>query len=243
MSAINEIQTRIQAIQARVSAPPLTGQFSSVFEAQMAVVQARSAAESTGTATSPVEEYVVRPSGFEATASTYGAETVSLGVMLGLTRGPISIATSGTVAVSAELAQYLETYGVTDRNGHLDLSELTGVSGAWNGTGYLLPPAASAWEDMRVAAAADGIDLQAIDLYRSWDSQNRGYQAYLSGEKDEHVLAPGTSQHGLGLAVDITNGDIIEVGDPEHAWLRDNASRFGWYPISNESWHWEFRGA
>ena len=24
--------------------------------------------------------------------------------------------------------------------------------------------------------------------------------------------------------------------------LVDNARRFGWYPISNETWHWEFRG-
>jgi D-alanyl-D-alanine carboxypeptidase len=185
---------------------------------------------------------MVRPAGFEATVSNYGAETVSLGVMLGLTGPPASVSTTGAVALGAELAQYLQTHAITDRNGRLDPSELTAVSGTWTGTGYLLRPAAGAWEEMRAAAAADGIDLQAIDLYRSWDTQNRAYQAYLSGDKHEQVAPPGTSQHGVGLAVDITNGDIIGVGDPEHAWLRDNATRFGWYPISNESWHWEFRG-
>jgi zinc D-Ala-D-Ala carboxypeptidase len=241
MSGINEIQSRIQDIQARVSSPPMAGRFSAVFDAQMAAANARTAAVEPTVAT-PAEGFVVTPLSLESTASNYGAETVSLGVMLGLTGQTTSMSVSGTIASRADLAQYLSVSGVPARNGHLDPSELSPVSGAWNGTGYLLPPAASAWEQMRAAAAADGIDLRAVDLYRSWDVQESAYRAYQSGAKDEYVLAPGSSQHGIGLAVDVTNGSIIEVGDREHAWLRDNASRFGWYPISNESWHWEFRG-
>jgi len=241
MSGINEIQSRIQDIQTRVLSPPMAGRFSAVFDAQMAAANARAAA-SEPAAAAPAEGYIVTPLSLESTASNYGAETVSLGVMLGLAGQNTSMRVSGTVASKADLAQYLSVSGVTNRNGHLDLSELSPVSGAWNGTGYLLPPAASAWEQMRSEAAADGIDLRAVDLYRSWDVQEGAYRAYQSGAKDEHVLAPGTSQHGLGLAVDVTNGSVIGVGDREHAWLRDNASRFGWYPISNESWHWEFRG-
>ena len=95
---------------------------------------------------------------------------------------------------------------------------------------------------MRTAAAADGINLQAIDTYRTWESQDNAYQGLVPGDKPANVLPSGTSQHGLGLAVDVTNGHIIGVDDPEHAWLCDNAARFGFYPISNESWHWEFRG-
>jgi LAS superfamily LD-carboxypeptidase LdcB len=75
---------------------------------------------------------------------------------------------------------------------------------------------------MRAAAAADGIDLQATDLYRSWESQDNAYQKHLRGEKAANVLPPGTSEHGLGLAVDITNGHIIGHDDPEHAWMRAN---------------------
>jgi hypothetical protein len=237
MSAISEIQSRIESIQARVSNPPASGRFGTIFESQLAAESARTAATD---AAAPTEGYSVKPLSLESTAASYGGETVSLGVMLGLTGPPAHV--SGNVATRAGLAGYLDSFGIFDRNGHLDTSELTSVSGAWNGTGYLLPPAASAWEEMRSAAAADGIDLQAVDLYRSWDVQNTAYQAYMNGIKPDNVLAPGTSQHGLGLAVDVTNGDVIGVGDPEHAWLRDNAARFGWYPISNESWHWEFRG-
>ena len=116
------------------------------------------------------------------------------------------------------------------------------VSGAWNGTGYLLPPAAAAWEEMRAAAAADGVELRAIDTYRSYDVQEGAYQAHLRGEKTANVLPPGESEHGNGLAVDITNGHLVGVGDREYTWLRTNAAQYGWFPISNESWHWEFRG-
>lgn len=240
MSGITEIQSRIRDIQAQAANPPLAGRFNAVFEAQLASANARTTTPEAA-ADAPAEGYVVDTLSNPATAA-YGAETVPLGVMLGLTTQPTTTISSGSAVTSSQLAEYLAVNNVTERNGRLDLSELTPVSGAWNGTGYLLPPAAVAWEEMRAAAAADGIDLKAIDLYRTWESQNNAYQAHLRGDKVANVLPPGTSQHGLGLAVDVTNGHIIGTNDPEHAWLRDNAARFGWYPISNETWHWEFRG-
>ena len=238
MSGISEIQSRIQTIQSRATSQPLPGRFNALFEAQLASANAQS---SDSVAIAPSEGFVVQALANPATA-TYGAETVPLGVMLGLTQHPMTAIRSGTVATSDQLSAYLDANSITARNGRLDLSELTPVSGAWTGTGYLLPPAAQAWEEMRAAAASDGVDLQAIDLYRTWESQDNAYQAHLRGDKPENVLPPGTSEHGMGLAVDVTNGHTVNVADPEHAWLRDNAFRFGWYPISNESWHWEFRG-
>ena len=171
-----------------------------------------------------------------------GAQVVTLGMMLGLSTAPATITPSGSVFSAVELADYLAVHNVTERNGRLQPGELVEISGAWTGSGSLLPPAAQAWEEMRAAATADGIDLQAIDTYRSWESQGRAYQAHLRGDKAANVLPPGTSEHGNGLAVDVTNGHIVGVGDPEYTWLRNNAVRYGWYPISNESWHWEFRG-
>lgn len=243
MSGINEIQSRIQSIQTRVSGPPPMGQFNAIFAAQMAAASATAGTQPDATTTAAVEGFSVEPLASNATGTpAYGGTAVTLGVMLGLSGPTTPTWRSDTVATAADLAEYLEIRDISDRNGRLDLSELTAVSGSWDGEGYLLPPAASAWEEMRAAAAADGIDLQAVDLYRTWESQNNAYQAHLRGDKTANVLPPGTSQHGVGLAVDITNGHIVGVGDPEHAWLRDNASRYGWYPISNESWHWEFRG-
>jgi len=147
------------------------------------------------------------------------------------------------VVTASELSSYLDAGGIRERNGRLGGEGLlVEVSGGWSGRPLLLPPAAEAWEQMREAAAADGIDLRVIDAYRSWESQDRAYQAFLAGNKSANVLPPGKSRHGLGLAVDVTNGRIVGRSDPEWQWLQDNAWRFGWYPISNETWHWEFRG-
>jgi LAS superfamily LD-carboxypeptidase LdcB len=154
------------------------------------------------------------------------------------------VSTESTVAMSSQdLQAYLGANRVEERNGHLAASELEQVSGGWKDRTYaLLPPAASAYEKMRAAAAADGVDLRVIDAYRSYESQAAAYSDYLAGRKKEVVAPPGTSQHGNGLAVDITNGGTIDKSDPEWQWLDQNAARFGWYPISIEAWHWEFRG-
>jgi len=242
MNGIDEIQSRVQSIQARVTSPPVSGQFGAIFQAQLAVANAQVAQQLPEVA-APAEEFAMTPQGIESTtAPRLGSSVVTLGVMLGMTSGPTFAPSSATVVGSPALREYLAAGNIEARNGRLSPAELAPVSGAWNGTGYLLPPAAAAWEEMRQAAAAEGINLQAIDTYRSWESQNNAYQAHLRGEKAANVLPPGRSQHGNGLAVDLTNGHLVGVGDAEYAWMRTHGAQYGWYPISNESWHWEFRG-
>jgi D-alanyl-D-alanine carboxypeptidase len=243
MSGIAEIQSRVQAIQSRVAAPPVTARFDAVFQSQLATIEARTnlppAAPEAATAGSG--EFLVSPLAQQASTPS-GSTAVTLGMMLGITSNPVFAPRSTTVARSAELEQYLGIHNIEARNGRLDAAELSAVSGGWKGSARLLPPAAAAWEEMRTAAAADGVDLRIVDSYRSWDVQHQAHQAHLRGEKAANVLPPGQSEHGNGLAVDITNGHLVGVGDAEYTWLRTNASRYGWYPISNESWHWEFRG-
>lgn len=239
MSGINEIQSRIQSIQNRVVNPPNMGRFNAVMEAQLAAANAR-AMRTTEVGTDPTTEFAVTPQGLTST-SALGGQSVTLGTMLGMAGNPI-VARPTTSLRSTDLSEYLLANDIEARNGRLSQDELVPVSGAWNGSGYLLPPAAAAWEQMRAAAAADGIDLKAIDTYRSWETQGNAYRAHLRGEKAANVLPPGTSEHGNGLAVDVTNGHLVGVGDSEYTWLRANGSRYGWHPISNESWHWEYRG-
>ena len=238
MSSINEIQSRVQTIQNRVTSPPVSGQFGAIFQAQMAAAQAREPAPTADGAAS--QEFVVTPQAM--TTNTPGSSVITLGVMLGMASGPVSAPASQTVTTSQGLTEYLVVNNIQERNGRLSPAELTPVTGSWNDNGYLLPPAATAWEEMRQAAGADGINLQAIDAYRSWESQNNAYQAHLRGDKTANVLPPGQSEHGNGLAVDLTNGHLVGVGDAEYTWMRTNGAQYGWYPISNESWHWEFRG-
>lgn len=241
MSGIYEIQSRIQSLQNRVASPPIAGRFNVVFETQMAAENARTAPPPVDAPAGESDEFVVTPQSQTAT-SALGSYGITLGAMLGMTASPTIAQRSATVVRSAELEEYLSVHNIEARNGRLRPDELASVSGGWNGSASLLPPAASAWEQMRGAAALDGIDLRAIDTYRSWDTQERAYLAHLRGDKPANVLPPGDSEHGNGLAVDVTNGSLVGVGDREYTWLRTNAAQYGWYPISNESWHWEFRG-
>jgi LAS superfamily LD-carboxypeptidase LdcB len=55
---------------------------------------------------------------------------------------------------------------------------------------------------------------------------------------------PGQSMHERGLAVDFTwNGSIISShSSPAFRWLAANASRFGFYNLPSEPWHWSTNG-
>ena len=69
----------------------------------------------------------------------------------------------------------------------------------------------------------------------------------------EWVAVPGTSEHQLGLAIDINADGVNSSGDEVYAWLADNAHTFGFicrYPadkvditgISYEPWHYRYVG-
>jgi LAS superfamily LD-carboxypeptidase LdcB len=105
--------------------------------------------------------------------------------------------------------------------------------------------AAHAFDALAAAYRAEfGVDLCITDSYRSAASQVQTYAA-----KPGLAAVPGTSNHGWGTAVDLCGG-IEGFGTPQHAWMRDHASLFGWFHPSwaqqggsrPEPWHWEFGG-
>lgn len=55
---------------------------------------------------------------------------------------------------------------------------------------------------------------------------------------------PGQSMHEQGLAVDFTNnGALINSrSNPAFQWLSANASRYGFYNLPSEPWHWSTNG-
>jgi LAS superfamily LD-carboxypeptidase LdcB len=89
---------------------------------------------------------------------------------------------------------------------------------------------------MRDAADAAGVSLGVTSSYRSYKEQ-----VALAAEKGLYsqggwAAAPGTSNHGWGVAVD------LEVDAAGLAWLRENGARYGFVePVPREPWHWEFR--
>ena len=130
---------------------------------------------------------------------------------------------------------------------------------AIEGKGKLHHCAADAYEAMDAAANAEGIDLSPTsqaDTYRSLETQEYGFYSRYTDNPNKKLLkqkpriykgkawylkkgmapmaVPGTSNHNLGIAIDIANasGKRIE-------WLAKNAPRFGfsWEVVPQEPWH------
>jgi D-alanyl-D-alanine carboxypeptidase len=88
-----------------------------------------------------------------------------------------------------------------------------------------------------------GDDICLTDSYRTLGSQE-----HLAAVKPGLAARPGTSNHGLGLAVDLCDG-VENFGSTRYQWMRDNAPAYGWdNPLwarpggsgPQESWHWEY---
>lgn len=87
-----------------------------------------------------------------------------------------------------------------------------------------------------------GSALCVSDSYRSYAEQ-----VAVKLERRRLAAAPGSSQHGLGLAVDLCGG-VQNFATPAHLWMQRNAPLYGWFHpawaepsgVLPEPWHWEF---
>lgn len=123
------------------------------------------------------------------------------------------------------------------------------------------------YEEMYNAAKKDGIILTPYSAYRSYERQKNNYnhltETYMA---DYHlsredaakkaatvILPPGTSEHNLGLCMDVCNVYDSFVNQKEYTWLTENAYKYGFilrYPkgkedvtgIVFEPWHWRYVG-
>jgi LAS superfamily LD-carboxypeptidase LdcB len=141
--------------------------------------------------------------------------------------------------------------------GELPAKLLRGIEGK----GKLHHCAADAYEAMDAAANAAGIDLSPTsqaDTYRSLETQEYGfYQRYTDTPKPAlmkqkpriykgkawylkkgmaPMAVPGTSNHNLGIAIDIKDASGARL-----AWLLENAHKFGFsWELDSEPWHLRF---
>lgn len=142
--------------------------------------------------------------------------------------------------------------------------QLQGVAGTDIKMDYRVAP----WYDkMYYAAKEDGITLTPYSGYRSYERQKYNYnnltETYMSrygisraeaAEKAATViLPPGTSEHNLGLAMDICNTKDSFATQKEYDWLMEHAHEYGFIlryteekmPITgivDEPWHWRYVG-
>lgn len=123
------------------------------------------------------------------------------------------------------------------------------------------------YEKMYYAAKKEGIILTPFSGNRSYERQRINYnnltETYMArygldrkaAQKKAAtvILPPGTSEHNIGLAMDICNTYDSFASSKEYAWLTKNAYKYGFilrYPkgkedvtgIVYEPWHWRFVG-
>lgn len=135
-------------------------------------------------------------------------------------------------------------------------------------TGYYMEEGVTPYyEEMYTAAKKDGITLTPYSAYRSYERQKNNYinltkqykSQYKLSEEDAArkaatvILPPGTSEHNLGLAMDICNTRDDFANTKEFKWLTENAHKYGFIlrytaekqditGIVPEPWHWRFVG-
>lgn len=118
-------------------------------------------------------------------------------------------------------------------NGNIPAEALTSI-----GSGHkMIGNAAAKYMEMAAAAKLDGITWGITDSYRSYEAQVD--VAKRKGLYSEGGLAarPGTSNHGLGKALD------LQLSTAAFQWLQTNAVKWQFYTIPRERWHWEYRGS
>lgn len=143
-----------------------------------------------------------------------------------------------------------------------ELAEIVKGSGK-----YLDKRVAPYYDEMYEAAKKDGIILTPYSAYRSYDRQKNNfenltnqYMTQYSLSKEEAakkaatvILPPGTSEHNIGLAIDIISTKDSFAESDEYAWLVENAQDYGFIlrytaekqPITGivpEPWHWRYVG-
>ncbi len=128
-------------------------------------------------------------------------------------------------------------------NGQVPDSALCGVS--FDKAVRLRCDAAESLEALDAAFAARfGKHLQVSDSYRSY-----AQQVACRANKGSLCARPGTSNHGMGVAVDL-GGAVQSFGTAEHVWMRENAPAHDWTlpewaragGSKPEPWHWEYVG-
>ena len=121
------------------------------------------------------------------------------------------------------------------------LCELPGGSGE-----RLRPDAAVAFLGLAAGyQAAFDEPICLTDGYRTL-----GEQQQLRRSKPRFAARPGSSEHGWGLAVDLSCG-VQSFRTEQHAWMVENAGTYGWFlpdwaqrgGSRPEPWHWEYSGA
>ncbi len=133
-----------------------------------------------------------------------------------------------------------------------DLVSLSGYGG-----GQMEKVAAEHFKEMSNAAKKEGIKINNVSGYRSFNTQKSLYNNYVNrdgkAKADTYSARPGTSEHQTGLASDINSVSSSFENTSAFKWLKVNAHKYGFilrYPKGKEfitgymyePWHFRYVG-
>ena len=145
--------------------------------------------------------------------------------------------------------------GVTYIDGYLIANKTYSLPASY-GSG-LTPEMLSAFNKMKAAAKADGLNLTIVSGFRSYNTQKGLYNRYVSVDgvaaADTYSARAGHSEHQSGLAADLNYVNDAFAWSAEGIWLADNCYKYGFilrYPQGKsdetgykyEPWHFRYVG-
>ncbi|WP_418275526.1 M15 family metallopeptidase [Isoptericola jiangsuensis] len=157
---------------------------------------------------------------------------------------PLDLARSGLAASLQAMVDQHAASTIGYSNGRIPASVLCTVP--WATWHMLRCDAAAQLEALNEAYREQfGTDIPITDSYRSYDAQ-----VAVRAAKPTLAAVPGTSNHGWGLALDLST-PISGGTSAEYAWLRVHGPDYGWdNPVwarpdgrKPEPWHFEFFAA
>lgn len=161
-----------------------------------------------------------------------------------------------TITVVEEEKKSDDNYTNKYIDGILIVNKTYGLTSGYN-PGGLTPECASAFENLRRAAAEEGLNIYIESGFRSYEEQVNLYNMYVqrSGKEaaDTFSARPGYSEHQTGLTIDCNDASDSFRYTAEAEWLAEHSWEYGFiirYPLGKESitgykyepWHIRFVG-
>jgi hypothetical protein len=163
-------------------------------------------------------------------------------------RGPDAVATQPELERDAAMRAYILAHLGTVPGFSAAPAGSTAIPSQPEGR-QLLDTALASFLRMREAALADGV---ALVVHAGWREADAAAAAFARSGNSSAVAS--YSAHMLGLAMDLRMnvpgasevtttpmGDVVEMRRSEaHRWIFLRGAAYGWYPLQNEPWHWEY---
>lgn len=152
--------------------------------------------------------------------------------------------------------QFTKENGLTYVNGILIANKSYPLPSDY-GPGELTAETQLAFNEMKNAAAGDGVMLWVCSGFRSYATQSSLYNGYVARDgkaaADTYSARPGYSEHQTGLAADLNYADNRILSTPAAKWIEENCWKYGFilrYPKGKENktgynyepWHVRYLG-